>query len=59
MERSEIYARLTELIPELKRRDATARVMGELGVDDLLDQLIELNKRGESVIPDSLPDDFE
>lgn len=42
MERPEIYQQLTDMIPELKRRMATPRVLAP--VDVLLDQLIELNK---------------
>lgn len=41
MERAQIYQELTEMIPDLRRREATPRVMAP--VDVLLDQLIELN----------------
>jgi len=44
LNREQIYEQLNELIPELKRRDATRRVMSESGADFLLDQLVELQK---------------
>ena len=40
MEREEIYQELRELIPDLKRRIATPRVLAP--VDVLLDQLCEI-----------------
>jgi len=42
MERSEIYEQLTALIPDLKRREPTERVMSESGADFLLDELIKI-----------------
>lgn len=40
MDREEIYHDLNQMIPELKRRACTPRVLA--GVDVLLDQLIEI-----------------
>lgn len=40
--REVIYVGLEERIPHLKRRECTPRVMGESGVDMLLDRLIEI-----------------
>ncbi len=43
-ERELIYERLNELRPELATKACTPRVMSELGVDALLDELIELQQ---------------
>jgi hypothetical protein len=39
LSREEIYERLQECIPLLRRREMTPRVMSESGADFLLDQL--------------------
>jgi hypothetical protein len=40
--RDQIYEALRVKVPELKRRETTARVMSESGIDLLLDGLIEI-----------------
>lgn len=47
--REQIYERLQEQIPSLKRRESTPRVMSELGVDMLLDQLCQIQEGEEQM----------